>query len=462
MPACDRGHLPDDVLAVARLERRRSAKVSVCAAVGAARRSVVEVARRPRRARRSFGIAVLEDPDRPVGVGEAGLVGADRERAAGLLVAGEDRHREVRGPCSSPVFSISSSQVAGLASRWSVGNFAASTSTGKSPSGSSASWRSLSPPQAATPSESSDDAAARGARDPRASGVVRRAGAYGGLLPQSAGNIPPHGARQLAGPIRLTGQIAPGRDGCGWRRADAIEYSLSAGGRVDAGAPEETMVRSVADRAFLPAKIAVRAGREHDDPDRQDDHGDGQAAVPLRRRVHRPVPLRAAALLVPDDDLDVAFGFGAPGPAGRQLPHPVRRPRPPRRLLHPRLGPRVRAVRDRGRRRRRRRHRDHRRPRRPQDPRGARRAAGARRRPDQEPRRAALPGPDADHRADGHLRAALRDRRRHLRRDRLRPAARRLLRHPLQQRLGHRPLGIDPQVHDVRRDHRRSSAPTKG
>ena len=150
----------------------------------------------------------------------------------------------------------------------------------------------------------------------------------------------------------------------------------------------------------------------------------------------------------------IAFGFGAPGLQAANFLSPLRRPRPPRRLLHPRLGPRVRPVRDRGRRRRRRRHRDHRRPRRPQDPRGARRAAGARRRPDQEPRRPALPGADADHRPDGHLRAALRHRRRHLRRDRLRPAARRVLRDPLQQRLGHRPLGIDPQVHDVRRDHR--------
>ena len=150
------------------------------------------------------------------------------------------------------------------------------------------------------------------------------------------------------------------------------------------------------------------------------------------------------------------------GASGGQLPLPVRRARPPRRLLHPRLGARVRAVRDRGRRRRRRRHRDHRRPRGAQDPRGARRAAGAGRRPDQEPRRAALPRADADHRAARHLRAAVRDRRRDLRRDRLRPAAGRLLRHPLQQRLGHRPLGLDPQVHDVRGDHRRSSAPTRG
>ncbi len=37
----------------------------------------------------------------------------------------------------------------------------------------------------------------------------------------------------------------------------------------------------------------------------------------------------------------------------------------------------------------------------------------------------------------------------------LRPAARRLLRDPVQQRLGHRPLGLAAEVHDVRRDRRR-------
>ena len=95
----------------------------------------------------------------------------------------------------------------------------------------------------------------------------------------------------------------------------------------------------------------------------------------------------------------VAFGYGAPGSAGRELPRPVRRARPPRRLLRARLDPRVRAVRHGDRARRRRRHRDHRRPRRAQDPRGARRAAGARRRPGQEPRRPALPRADARHRA---------------------------------------------------------------
>ena len=120
----------------------------------------------------------------------------------------------------------------------------------------------------------------------------------------------------------------------------------------------------------------------------------------------------------------VAVSFGAPGPAGGQLPLPVRRPGPPRRLLHPRLGARVRAVRERDHRRRRRRDRDHRRPRGAQDPRGARRAAGARRRPDQEPRRPALPRPDADHRAARRLRDHLRDLRRRDRRGHVRPAAR--------------------------------------
>ena len=222
------------------------------------------------------------------------------------------------------------------------------------------------------------------------------------------------------------------------------------------------MVRAVADRAFLPAKTLFEQVGNMMILTGKTITAIGPPALPLRRRVRRPVPLRAAALLVPDDDLHGRLRLRRPGPAGRQLPHPLRRPRPPRRLLHPRLGPRVRPLRHRDRRRRRRRHRDHRRPRRPQDPRGARRAAGARRRPDQEPRRAPLPRPDADHRADRHLRADLRDLRRDLRRARLRPAARRLLRHPLQQRLGHRPLGLDPQVHDVRRRSSRSSAATKG
>ena len=44
----------------------------------------------------------------------------------------------------------------------------------------------------------------------------------------------------------------------------------------------------------------------------------------------------------------------------------------------------------------------------------------------------------------------------------LRPAARRLLRHPLQQRLGHRPLGLGPEDARCSARSSRSSAPTRG
>ena len=150
-----------------------------------------------------------------------------------------------------------------------------------------------------------------------------------------------------------------------------------------------------------------------------------------------------------------ALCLGAPGPAGGRGALAVRRARPARRLLRPHRDPLDRPAGHRRRRRRRRRHRDHRRPRRPQDPRGARRPAGARRRPGQEPGRAALPGPDGDHRPARHLRDRLRPLRRHRRRAALQAVARRLLRHPLLQRHGHRHLGLGADVHDVRRDHRR-------
>ena len=175
---------------------------------------------------------------------------------------------------------------------------------------------------------------------------------------------------------------------------------------------------------------------------------------PVRQRVRQPVPVRAEAVLVPAGRLDRRVRLRRPGPAGGELPRAVRRARPPRRLLRARVDPRVRPVRDRDRARRRGRHRDHRRPRRAQDPRGARRAAGARRRPGQEPRRAALPRADARDRPVRHLRAAVRHLRRHPRHARQRRAARPVLGHVLHERLGHRPLGLGAEVHDVRRDHR--------
>src|SRR5919202_652464 len=198
----------------------------------------------------------------------------------------------------------------------------------------------------------------------------------------------------------------------------------------------------------------ARRGRGHDDPDGQDDRLRPPAAVSLRRRVRQPVPLRPAAVLVSAPDLDGRVRLRRAGPAGGELPRPVRRARSPRRLLRARLDPRVRAVRRCGRAGRRRGDRDHRRPRRAQDPRGARRAAGARGRPGQEPRRAALPRADARDRPVRRLRRAVRHLRRRDRDARQRRAARPVLRDVPDERVDHRPVGLGAQVHAVRRDHR--------
>ena len=214
------------------------------------------------------------------------------------------------------------------------------------------------------------------------------------------------------------------------------------------------MVRSVADRAFLPAKNLLEEVGDMMILTGKTIVSAVRPPVPVRRRVRLAVPVRAAPVLVPAADLDGRVRLRRARAAGRELPRPVRRARPPRRLLRARLDPRVRAVRDRDRAGRRGRHGDHRRPRRPQDPRGARRAAGARRRPGQEPRRAALPGADARHGPVRHLRAAVRHLRRRRRDARQPRAARPVLGDVLHERLDHRPLGVGPEVHDVRRDHR--------
>ena len=111
--------------------------------------------------------------------------------------------------------------------------------------------------------------------------------------------------------------------------------------------------------------------------------------------------------------------------------------------------------------RRRRRDGDHGGPRRAQDPRGAGRAAGARRRPGQEPRRAALPRADARDRPVRRLRAAVRHLRRHRRDARQRRAARPLLRDLLHERLDDRPVGLAPEVARCSGRSSRSSAATR-
>ena len=66
----------------------------------------------------------------------------------------------------------------------------------------------------------------------------------------------------------------------------------------------------------------------------------------------------------------------------------------------------------------------------------------------------ALPGADARDRAVRHLRAAVRDLRRHHRRARQRPAARPVLGDAVRERVHHRPVGLGAEDDDLRRDHR--------
>src|SRR5829696_3766446 len=198
----------------------------------------------------------------------------------------------------------------------------------------------------------------------------------------------------------------------------------------------------------------ARGSRRHDDPDGEDRRVGHPPPVPVRRRVRLAVPLHAEAVLVSVADLHGGVRLRRPRAAGGQLPRALRRPGSPRRLLRARLHPRVRPNRHGHRPRRRGRHGHHRGPGGAQDPRGARRPAGARRRPGQEPRRPPLPGPDAGHRAVRHLRPHLRRLRGHRRHAGQRLAPRALLGDLLHQRLDDGPLGVGPQVHPVRRDHR--------
>ncbi len=80
-------------------------------------------------------------------------------------------------------------------------------------------------------------------------------------------------------------------------RPDALSASYDAPSR-----PRRDPLRS---RPGVPARqVSLRADREHDGPDRQDDRRRGQASLSVRRRVPLAVHLRAPALLVSDGRLD--------------------------------------------------------------------------------------------------------------------------------------------------------------
>src|SRR5215211_5259185 len=97
----DRGHPPADVLALTRLDGPELERVRLSGS-GACRRGPVEVLY-GNAGRDQLRVFVLEDPHRPVGVGQVRVVDPDVERALPgpgrdrlrLLLAGVDRHREV-------------------------------------------------------------------------------------------------------------------------------------------------------------------------------------------------------------------------------------------------------------------------------------------------------------------------------------------------------------------------------
>src|SRR4051794_7729608 len=83
--------------------------------------------------------------------------------------------------------------------------------------------------------------------------------------------------------------------------------------------------------SILADEEPAGAGRRHDDPYGEDYLAPPAPAVPLWRRVRDPVPVRAAALLVPASRIDRGVRLRRSGPSGGQLPDPVRLARPPRR-----------------------------------------------------------------------------------------------------------------------------------
>ena len=171
----------------------RARRCPCCRRARAARRRRCRSAR-PRRRRsarrrgrpRLAGVASFGKPFSRIHTGRfgsarPGLIGAHRERAAGLHVAGVDRDREVGDLLVAGVLDLEP-QVPGLGQPLVGREFRRRNLDGEIAGGLVASWRSLSPPQAAS-------ATASAAMTATASARVRPSG----LLPQSAGNIPPLG-----------------------------------------------------------------------------------------------------------------------------------------------------------------------------------------------------------------------------------------------------------------------------
>src|SRR5215211_8803934 len=247
------------------------------------------------------------------------------------------------------------------ASFWSVGKLASVISTGYTPAGSSTSWRggpphpetartaatASAPPPARTPGRIAPrPVKARpryhGARPPRRTCRAARRGLVGRCSGGSRGGI---AAARPGGPRTHAGACLPPATGMTvtichparrWRSLPSPEAEEGESRRGRRHGPRNS--RS----SFSTGQGGPRGGRGHGHPDREDHRLRGHPAVSLRRRVRRPVPVRAAAVLVPAAPDHRRVRLRRPGPPGGQLPAPVRSPGPPRRLLRPRHDPRVR------------------------------------------------------------------------------------------------------------------------
>jgi len=168
----------------------------------------------------------------------------------------------------------------------------------------------------------SNASAARRAR------CARRAIATALRIPHTIAATIPAGSgpeRWQPGPI-LRWQVAHG--GYPWRKVLGGSDSDPREGKDRDGAQRR--------RAGVPVgKARARGIRGHDDPHGQDHLVCAQASVSVRRRVRLPVPVRAAARVVPAARLHGRDQLRRPRPAGRRLPDAVRRARPPRRVLRP-------------------------------------------------------------------------------------------------------------------------------
>ena len=204
----------------------------------------------------SFGYLFSRIHTGRFGFGEVRVVEADVERALSepvavtpaLVLAGVDRHREVGDRLVADVLDREL-EVAGFGEHsGGSGNFAFATCTGKLPDGSVASWRSP-PPQAETP-----DARASAASPVAILAAAPRSRCLPALVPLSPKarrNIPPAAGSNRRLDRANAGSSAPNALGGGGEQPHA--NTLLSAARPACGA-EEKMVRTVADRAFLPAK----------------------------------------------------------------------------------------------------------------------------------------------------------------------------------------------------------------